>query len=235
MGYININGLTITSFDTKETDRYVVMLTDKLGKINVKFKSVRTSTSKRSGYTDSFVYEKVQLYKKGNTYIATEIEMLDDFRDAKNDLSKMVVLLYIKELLLLLLPYEEENMEILDLTLKTLSFLSSVEPVYSKVALLYYMFHFMKLLGSPINFLQEHPKVIYFSFENNGFNENSGFTVDAVVYEESLLLNKMAYPEKLNIVKFNEILDLLNYYIIQKFELDEYKKFLESVKTLSVR
>ncbi|MGC8788555.1 MAG: DNA repair protein RecO [Caldisericum sp.] len=232
MGYINVYGLTITAFPSKDSDRYVVILTDRLGKIIVKFRSVRSSASKRSGYTGSFVYEKLQLYKKGNTYIATEIEMLNDFRNTKEEFPKMLILLYLQELLILLLPYEEENLKVLELTIETLQFLNLIDQEYSQLALIYYMFHLLRLLGSPINFPKKQPKAIYFSIENNGFNEISGFPVDKKLYEEALYLSKMDHPELIKLSKSKDIIYLLNYYIIQKFELDAYKKFLENIENI---
>lgn len=235
MGYISVSGLTIASFDTKDADRYVLMLTDKLGKINIKFKSVRTSTSKRSGYTDPFVFEKLQLYKKGKTYIATEVEMLKNFEKAKYNLSKIWVLLYIKELISLLLPYEEENVQILNLTLETLDFLDSTENEYDELTLLYFIFHLLKFIGTPIKFLLGTNNSIFFSIENDGFNLQSGFPVKKEVYSEAFLISNMNHPTPFKITQGKQILDLLNYYIVNKFELEEYQKFLESIKNVNVR
>lgn len=234
MGYLSILGLTINSVSTRENDKYLLYLTDKFGKISVKFRSVRSITSKRIGYTEEFVLEKVLLYKKGNTFVATEVSFVKDFPLLKSNFSKMLVLLYIKELLILFLPFEEEEPQMFKFLLNTLDFLDANSEELSQSVLLYFMLRFLKFIGYPINIPTNLKDRIFFSSEENGFNSVGGFPINQEVYKEALLINNLSDINEIrkpfNYVK--DILDLVNYYIINKFESKEYEKFLESIKKI---
>jgi len=66
MSYISVDAITINSIDAQDRDRYVLLFTDKFGKLNVKFKSVRSANSRRVGLTQDFTLERILLYKKAH-------------------------------------------------------------------------------------------------------------------------------------------------------------------------
>ncbi|MGC9125812.1 MAG: DNA repair protein RecO, partial [Caldisericaceae bacterium] len=98
MSYVKSKGIILQSYDSKEKDRISVVLTEALGKINVKFKSVKSSLSKRSGYTDDLTLLDMMIYKHFNSFTATDVEVINAFTNAKSNLDNYYALLYIKEL-----------------------------------------------------------------------------------------------------------------------------------------
>jgi hypothetical protein len=221
MGYLNIKGITINATNAYEKDRYITYFTDKLGKINVKLKSVRNIASRRIGYTEEFLLEKVLIYRKGNTFIATEISLIENFRGAKEDFIKSIALLYIKELIVLFVPYEQEEIGIFRLLIDTLTSIEVKDREFSYTLLAFFMCHFLKLIGYPI------------PLSMKGIMEHN-LTSNVDILKDIESLSALDSPLKITKPSLfaKESIDVINFYIMQQFEEKAYLKFLEQIKKL---
>lgn len=237
MSYISVDAITINSIDAQDRDRYVLLFTDKFGKLNVKFKSVRSANSRRVGLTQDFTLERILLYKKGTSYIATEATLIKDFPIAKTSSSKIFVLLYIKELMMLFVPFEQEDIGLFNFLIEILSLLNQSEEALDNAILLTFLFKFFEKIGYPIAFNGNYDKMTYFSLSTAGFNDKEGIPIKKEVVEEAYFLAHMKNYENIAPIKhYDELIELLNYYVKEKFEVkDEFDRFLASLRELYAR
>jgi len=233
MSYFKVSGITIDSFESRDFDKYVVIFTDKLGKINVKFKSVRKLTSRRIGLTQEFTIEKLLLYKKGNTFIATEVSLVKDFPNIKGSFQKMFVLLFMKKLLTTVIPMEQEDMQLYSFLEEFLEGFEVANESLSIEFLIYFLIKFLKLAGFPITF-EGNINELDFSKSNEGkLVKISGIPVEYEVFEDFYFLNKIDVTSDIRAVRNkSKMLDILNMHIKEKFELEDYDKFVESIEKI---
>ncbi len=230
MGYVALKGIVISAQSYREKDRILTIFSDQMGKIRAKIRSVRSANSKRSGLSDEFLYEKFLLYRKGNFFTITETELISAFLDAKAQIDNYLAFLYIKELVLLFIPYEQEDMRIFNLILNTLEFLKNRD--VSKVATVYFVLHFLRFWGNPVKTLQITADDVFFSAKEGGFNTEEGTKVNKAIMEQV-----SDFYEK-NIEDINKtgneiaILRLLNEFIYYHTESKHFLKFLETIRKI---
>jgi DNA repair protein RecO len=226
MGYLYTQGIVINTEPLNEKDKIVVLISRELGKINVKFRAVRASKSKRSGFSDDFIYEKILLYKKQNFFTATEVSLIDSYSELKNSYDDYKTLTYIKEFLLTLLPYEQAEPEVFDLLVVILNCLKTTK--FKQSATIYFCMHLLKLLGTPILLPRSVKGEHYFSPQIGGFNRKNGTKIANSVVEDFL---KIYYA---NPCEFNDVLDsasmfdLINNFVLYHTDSEEYKNFLKA-------
>lgn len=230
MGYVKLLAITLGEYETLDKSKNIISLTDKLGKINIKFKSAKSNSSKRSGYTYDFVLEKILLYKKNERYIATEVELIDAFENAKSTLDKIRCLLYMKELIIIFLGEEQSEEEIFNLLRVSLDLLN--KGANEMNVLLYFIFNFYKFIGLPITPPQTESEQIFFSPEKGGFNETKGLPVKKEVanqIEKFYSLNIIELQNYDNLY-FNEIMKLLNIYALFHGNSNHLREFIQTLE-----
>ncbi len=231
MGYIPLRGIIVSSEPYREKDKILIIFTDKLGKIRAKIRSVRSGNSKRSGFADDFLYEEFLLYKRGNYYSVTEAKLLSAFLEARLIPENYFAFLYLKEMVLLFSPYEQQDLRIFNLLKDTLFSLSSGE--MSKTITIFFLLKFLEYSGNPILLPETDQEFIYFNPEMGGFTRKDGILVSSELLKEMKSLS-LADPKKLcTPVKYeDQIIDLLNRFISYHTGSKHFMKFLETIKKL---
>lgn len=229
MGYVKLLAITLGEYETLDKSKNIISLTDKLGRIKIKFKSAKSNSSKRSGYTYDFVLEKILLYKKNERYIATEVELIDAFENAKSTLDKIRCLLYMKELIIIFLGEGQGEEEIFNLLRVSLDLLN--KGANEMNILLYFIFNFYKFIGLPITPPQTEYEQIFFSPEKGGFNGTIGLPVKKEVanqIEKFYSLNIIELQNYDNLY-FNEIMKLLNIYALFHGNSNHLREFIQTL------
>jgi len=230
MGYIPIKGITISSYPYKEKDRVIIIFSDKLGKIKAIIRSVRSLNSKRSGLSDEFLYEKILIYQKRNRFTITDVSLIDAFVEARAKIENYKVLLYIKELIILLTPYEQPDNKIFSLILNTLSTLESTDN--PDTLLISFILYLLKYVGYPVKLPETSANIYYFFPELGGFNNIKGITVSKEVANEIVLLSQTPVKNTISIHDAKTILKLLNDFIAYHADSKHFEKFLETIEKL---
>lgn len=231
MGYISVKGITISSYPHKERDRVVIFFSDELGKIKANMRSVRSGDSKRSGLSDEFLYEKILLYQKNNWFTVTDVTLIDAFVKAKSNIDNYKVFSYIRELVILLVPFEQPDTQIFDLILDTIKMLELIDAPDTILAS--FILHFLKYTGFPVKLPKEVRDTYYFHPETGGFNNFKGTTVDQETVKEIIFLASTPIKNINPVDNAKIILRLLNNFIIYHADSSHFNKFLETIEKLS--
>jgi recombinational DNA repair protein (RecF pathway) len=226
MGYFYAQGIIINSEPLREKDKSVVFITDNFGKIKVKFRSVRSSKSKRSGTSEDFIYQKILLYRKQNFYTATETSLIDSYSELKNSLEGYKILMFIKELLLILLPYEQPDLSIFNLLVATLDCLKFT--IFKNSATIYFCMHLFKFLGFPILLPETVQGDYFFSPERGGFNKINGEKVKKVVLEDFIKIYCAEPCNFTEVADFDGMYRLINAFVVYNSDSEHFKRFLKA-------
>lgn len=230
MPYISTKGIIISTAPLNERDKSAIFFSEELGKIRIKFRSVRSPTSKRSGYSDDFILERILLYRKGDFYTATEVELIDSYLDLKTSLDGFKALSYIKELLLILIPFEQQEPKVFNLLLKTLEGLRHTN--FKDSAIIYFCIHLFDDLGYPIKI----PRVVtgdyYFLPEKGGFNKVNGILIKEDIVREFQDVFNSSYRNFKEVHYAEEMLKIINSFVLFHSESEHFKHFLETMQTL---
>lgn len=122
MASITTEGLVLKRSNFGEADRVLTVLTDRFGKISVIARGVRKITSRRAGNIEVLNRVKLHLFK-AKSYTLTEAEAIDVFPIIKNNLTLSTTAFHIIELIDRLLPEEQKNPKVYELTVATLQIL----------------------------------------------------------------------------------------------------------------
>ncbi len=228
MGYIPVKGITITTYPYKEKDRIIILFSDELGKIKASMRSVRTLNSKRSGLSDEFLYEKILIYQKGSRFTITDVNLLDAFVEARSKIENYKVLLYIKELVIILVPYEQPDHRIFNLILDTLHVLDTTKNV--DALLISFILHLLKYVGIPIRLPDIASNMYYFLPELGGFNKTRGIAVNKEIVDDVAFLSRIPVKDAIPIHNEETVFKLLNDFILYYADSLHFKKFLETIE-----
>jgi len=230
MGYVSVRGITVHSIPYKEKDKILVIFTDKLGKIRAKMRSVRSASSKRSGLGDEFLYETILLYRKSGYYTITEVKLNSAFLNAKSNFGTYILFAYIRELVILLTGYEQSDVRLFNLIHNTLQYADKGYP--AKTLTLYFILHFLRISGNPINVLNGRFDSLYFSPEEDGFNLIEGALVDGSYMETVRYLYSVDLRDLKEVNNTGELLELLNNFIYYHTGSKHFLNFVEMIHKL---
>lgn len=113
----NSLGFVLARRDYSESDRILVLFTQKYGKISVIAKGVRKLSSRKRGHLEIFSYIKFSASRSAGMDILTEAELVDGFDRIRKDLRRVALAYYFVEIINKILPEEEKNEKIFDLLL----------------------------------------------------------------------------------------------------------------------
>lgn len=122
-------GIVIRSVDSGEADKYVSIISQEHGLVDLIARGARRLTSKKAPHLDQLNLVKFQVDRGDSPKFLNQVETISFYPQIKNNFSKTGICLTITEILNSTLPKEVEDKEIY-LSLKT--FLESVEKAEDK-------------------------------------------------------------------------------------------------------
>lgn len=120
---ITTKGLVINERSVGENDKYIEILTEDLGVIDVSVKGVKKITSKNSGSAQLFSYSKFCLSKRRERFYINSSENISIFFDIRLSVEKLSLASYFSEVVKYALPHDLPCGEVLRLFLNTLHYL----------------------------------------------------------------------------------------------------------------
>ncbi|MFI5265482.1 MAG: DNA repair protein RecO [Candidatus Levyibacteriota bacterium] len=132
MQYIKDTGYVIKRFNFSEADKYITILTQDNGKIDVLAKGVRKLTSKRASHLEPLNKISFQAVARGRDgrYVLADTQLLESHTKLKNTLDQMKVLFTICELISVLCPQGENQKEVFFLLNTTLQGMGEASSSY---------------------------------------------------------------------------------------------------------
>lgn len=104
--------MVIKTSEFKESDKLIVLFTEKLGKVSVLAKGARKSKSKFLSLSLPFCFGEYVVFKGKNLYTLNEGEPINSFQSLLNDLDSLTVASYLCELIDIAMVEEESNREL---------------------------------------------------------------------------------------------------------------------------
>lgn len=122
MPAVTSEGLILKRKDFGEADRVITALTARYGKITIIARGVRKISSRRAGNVEVLNLVKLHLFK-GKNYTLTEAESSETFPKLKGNLILSTTAFHILELVDRLIPEEQKNDRLFELTVAVLKIL----------------------------------------------------------------------------------------------------------------
>ena len=119
-----LKGLVLRERSVGENDKYLDILTDSSGLIEVSAKGVKKQNSKNLSVSQSFCYATYCLSESKGRYILNSAEPIRTFFDISLDIEKFALANYFADVMLYVATQERSNTEVLRLILNSLHFLS---------------------------------------------------------------------------------------------------------------
>ena len=117
-------GIVIRRRNVGEADRLLTIFTKHHGKITVKAKGVRKISSRRSSHIELLNLVNLSLYRGRINPILTEVETIENFSGAKDNLNSVGFAYHVCELIDSLCAENQENSRVFNLLCEILSHLS---------------------------------------------------------------------------------------------------------------
>ncbi len=120
-----VSGIVIRERQSGDNDKFLDILTDKLGLIEVIARGVKKITCKYASSSQLFAYSKFCLNKRNERYYIDSAEPVKIFYPIREDLARLSLASYFSEVIsYAVLPDESRNEEVLRLFLNVLHYLS---------------------------------------------------------------------------------------------------------------
>jgi DNA repair protein RecO (recombination protein O) len=131
--------------DFGEADRLLTVFTPERGKLRLLAKGVRKTTSRKAGHVELFMLVDM-LVAQGRTWdIVSQAEIVEPYRDLREDLDKTSHAYYLAELLDRFTEEHDPNQPVFELLALTLAHLSHIDNPF--LALRYFELHLLSLTG----------------------------------------------------------------------------------------
>ncbi len=121
---MTLKGLVLRERSYGENDKFLDILTDKAGLIEVSAKGVKKPNSKNASVSQCFCYAEYCLNDSGGRYSLNSAEPIRMFYDLSRDIERFALANYFAEMLLYIATQEAPNNEVMRLALNSLHFLS---------------------------------------------------------------------------------------------------------------
>lgn len=115
-------GIVLSKFDFRETSLIANFYTRDFGKISGILKGVKEDPKKFGSTLELFSYNDIIFYKRRNSslHLVSQCDIKDNFNTVRQAIYKIGVGNVMMELLSVIMPQEDKNEEVLDLTLSSL-------------------------------------------------------------------------------------------------------------------
>lgn len=120
-----LKGLVLRERSLGENDKFLDILTDRLGLVEVLAKGVKKANSKNASVAQSFCYAEYCLSDSNGRYYLNSAEPIRTFYSVSQDLERFALASYFSEMMLFVATQERPNNEALRLILNSLHFLSN--------------------------------------------------------------------------------------------------------------
>lgn len=188
MKFFDCKGLVINKRDFGEADRYISIFTESFGKIDVLVKGIRKSKKREQSSADVLTLSKFTFYKKGESFILSNLMTLDSYSEIKSDIDNLGFALYIMAVLNLVLVDNNRKKELFALTEKSLNFLkTSNDERKNYILTAFYLNKLIKDEGLGFSIGEG----LYFSFDKNRFVTEEGEYYFRVSREEKEIVEKL--------------------------------------------
>lgn len=127
MEEIELDGLVVREIKTGEADKILTLLTRQKGKIAVSGKGVSSLKNKFAGASQLFAYGTYLLRKRGNFWTIRDASVSECFINLRYDIEKLALANYICDVATDISVEEEEEPELLQLTLNTLHAIANMD------------------------------------------------------------------------------------------------------------
>src|SRR5271169_1983322 len=128
---VKTEGIVLKTFDFRETSRIATFFTRDFGKVKGVLKGIRKDPQKFGSSIEKFSVNDIVYYQYRNSdlHLVSHCDMKDFFAGLRRDLERMTAASYASELIDTLMPPEEVNLEIYQLTQSFLKSLQSTKDV----------------------------------------------------------------------------------------------------------
>jgi DNA repair protein RecO (recombination protein O) len=128
---VKTEGIVLKTFDFRETSRIATFLTRDFGKVKGVLKGIRRHPQKFGSSVEKFSVNDIVYYQYHNSdlHLVSHCDMKDFFLGLRQDLERMTAASYASELIDTLMPPEEVNLEIYELTQAFLKSLQTTRDV----------------------------------------------------------------------------------------------------------
>jgi DNA repair protein RecO (recombination protein O) len=123
---LKTEAIVIKTFDFRETSIIATLYTKDFGKINGILKGIKSSPVKFASTLEPFSHNEIVFYKKRNTalHLVSQCDLRDNFIYLRNNVTKFTLASLMMELLDAIMPPEEVNYDIFDLSTTCLKAMS---------------------------------------------------------------------------------------------------------------
>lgn len=139
------DALILRRADFGEADRLITVYTPNRGKLRLLAKGVRKTSSRKAGHVELFMLTNM-LVAQGRTWdIISQAEIVESYRDLREDLDKTSHAYYLAELLDRFTEEHDANAPLFELLALTLTHLNYLDDPF--MALRYFEMHLLSLTG----------------------------------------------------------------------------------------
>lgn len=121
---LTTKGLVLRERSLSENDKFLDILTDGAGLLEVLARGVKKQNAKNASVSHSFCYAEYCLSESGGRYILNSAEPIRTFYGVSSDIEKFALANYFAEMTLYVATQERSNSEVLRLILNSLHFLT---------------------------------------------------------------------------------------------------------------
>lgn len=121
---LTTKGLVLRERSLGENDKFLDILTDGAGLLEVLARGVKKQNAKNASVSHSFCYAEYCLSESGGRYILNSAEPIRTFYGVSSDIEKFALANYFAEMTLYVATQERSNSEVLRLILNSLHFLT---------------------------------------------------------------------------------------------------------------
>ncbi len=145
MDFINVKGIVTKEVNTGETDKYIDLFTDKLGKITIYVKGAKSKKSCLNS-TQILNYCDYVLYKRMDKYYISSCELIESFYQIRCDVTYLTYATHFLDIINSVICENQSQIALLRLLLNTLYILSKgkKDPKFINVV---FELRLLKILG----------------------------------------------------------------------------------------